>query len=622
MLSPVAANPIYWGAPLMPAILYGGLYGILHGLAAAILVGVPVLIRSACVGKAIETAVILRLGPRQRGTALGLMGWLGTITITLIFVCGTARNGIARGAGTVLGPIAAMPWPWLGLFLGWRPDGASSFRDGVLTCGLASVVISAAAVALAVWAAGRGLSAPVARGDLRPVAAGRRTHWGRHPLFRKEALWFRRDRSALVQVILVPLTMAGLQFFTFHGLFTTARGHWNALCAGGILLGSFFLDAIGPKSLLSEGGALWIALSWPHSLEQLLKAKARLWTIVASILVGLIFSYGVWCFPDAWAGIALVAVGWVLFAHSRAARTVTLARPADAAGEAERVPAGRRWATQLGTVPFFVGVLTRQWPLAVAGIVYAEITSVAMWQNFRARLPYLLDPWSERLPRPPTLMHAMIAISVLVEGSAALFGLGLLVFSRDQVAAGRALAYGLSALIVSLVVARFLFKRHVPQSDIWMWRTASTPRSLLVSLLIGAGFGLTLGALGCAYLALLDRTGWSTEAVRQADAALSSIPHMRQSLFLMAVLIAPPAEEFLFRGLLYRALDREWRGWRAVVGSAMFFASYHPVLSWLPVGLLGAGNAVLFRRTGRLAAPIVAHAIYNAMVTSWAFGWL
>jgi hypothetical protein len=45
-----------------------------------------------------------------------------------------------------------------------------------------------------------------------------------------------------------------------------------------------------------------------------------------------------------------------------------------------------------------------------------------MWQNFRARLPFLYDPWSETIPPPPTLMHAMIAISILVEDGALLTG--------------------------------------------------------------------------------------------------------------------------------------------------------------------------------------------------------
>jgi membrane protease YdiL (CAAX protease family) len=89
---------------------------------------------------------------------------------------------------------------------------------------------------------------------------------------------------------------------------------------------------------------------------------------------------------------------------------------------------------------------------------------------------------------------------------------------------------------------------------------------------------------------------------------------LREALIVMSVVVAPVAEEFLFRGLLYRALDREWGGWRAVLGSAAFFAAYHPAMSWLPVGLLGATNALLFKRTGRLAPAVVLHMTYNAIV--------
>jgi membrane protease YdiL (CAAX protease family) len=38
------------------------------------------------------------------------------------------------------------------------------------------------------------------------------------------------------------------------------------------------------------------------------------------------------------------------------------------------------------------------------------------------------------------------------------------------------------------------------------------------------------------------------------------------------------------------------------------------VLSWLPVGLLGAANALMFKKTGRLAPAIVVHMVYNAIV--------
>ena len=82
----------------------------------------------------------------------------------------------------------------------------------------------------------------------------------------------------------------------------------------------------------------------------------------------------------------------------------------------------------------------------------------------------------------------------------------------------------------------------------------------------------------------------------------------------MAVGFAPFAEEYPFRGLLFRALDREWGGWRAVPGSAAFFAIYHPVLAWFPVALLGTGNALLFKKSGRLGPAVALHMLYNAVV--------
>jgi len=95
---------------------------------------------------------------------------------------------------------------------------------------------------------------------------------------------------------------------------------------------------------------------------------------------------------------------------------------------------------------------------------------------------------------------------------------------------------------------------------------------------------------------------------------MAEIPNLRISYAVMAVAFAPFAEEYLFHGLLFKALDREWGGWRAVVGSAAFFAVYHPPLSWLPVGLLGITNALLFKKTGRLAPAVILHMVYNAVV--------
>jgi membrane protease YdiL (CAAX protease family) len=103
---------------------------------------------------------------------------------------------------------------------------------------------------------------------------------------------------------------------------------------------------------------------------------------------------------------------------------------------------------------------------------------------------------------------------------------------------------------------------------------------------------------------------------RVAQEEMEKFPSFKVSYAVMAIAFAPFAEEYLFRGLLFRALDREWGGWRALVGSAAFFAIYHQPLAWLPVGLLGLTNALLFKKTGRLAPAVMLHMVYNAVVLS------
>ena len=83
---------------------------------------------------------------------------------------------------------------------------------------------------------------------------------------------------------------------------------------------------------------------------------------------------------------------------------------------------------------------------------------------------------------------------------------------------------------------------------------------------------------------------------------------------IMLVVAAPLVEEYLFRGLVYRGLRRTTRPAVAVLASAAIFALVHPLLSMPPVFVMGLFAAVAFERTGRLVAPILVHAVYNAVV--------
>lgn len=631
MLSPIAANPIYWSAPLFVAVLYGFVYDPGLAFLAAFLIGIPVTIAAACLGKALEIAVILRFSPRTRGAMVGLMSWIGYTSMMVFFIGLYVASSVIPAIANFLQHLTILPWPWLRLFLGGQADGSFSFLTGMLTCWAAAGITVAGAVWFSAWGAQQGLAGNLGRADSRPSTSSKGgTRFGKDPLYRKEYLWFIRDRSAIVQAILIPLTVAGFQLFNLRGILSQAQGAWNYLCGAGILFGTYFLWILGPKSLTSEGNALWIALTWPRGLENLLKAKAWLWSLISSAMVVLVLAYAAYLFPVNIWQITLVGIGWFFFSQSMAEKAVTLVSVPSSSGEPQKIPRGRQWAAQLGMLTFSIGVLTQQWHIAIMGIVYSYITAAAMWENFRARLPYLYDPWSERLPPPPTLMHAMIAISILVEGGAVFTTILLGLAGRENLAVTQVFGYGICAMAVCIGVWSFLSNRDVSLADVWLWRPAaivqakspawwrvneSRKGTFLLPLLLGATGGLLLGLFAHGYIAVLKQFPAIAEMMRQSQEQMTKMPGFRTSFVVIAVAFAPFAEEYLFRGLLFRALDREWGGWRALVGSAAFFAVYHSPLSWLPVGLLGLTNSYLFKKTGWLVPAVILHMVYNAVVS-------
>jgi membrane protease YdiL (CAAX protease family) len=628
MLSPLAANPAYWTAPLFVGILYGASQGALTGVAAAFLIGIPVAAAAACVGKSLEIGALLRLAPRSRGAVIGMLGWFGYASMLATFLAVAALPQLIPALARWIDAAATASWPLLGLFLGLGGDGDFSLLRGLLFCWAASALLIAAAVIFSARSVRNGLAGAFASDTLvrRPK---RKVSFGREPLFRKEYLWFVRDRSAIVQAILIPITVAAFQIFNLRFLLEHVRDSWNYLTGAAIFFGTYFLWILGPKSLVSEGSALWIALTWPRGLESILKAKAWLWSLIASGLVGAVLLATCWIFPsDAWK-IALAGVGWFFFSRSMAEKSVTLVTVVSESGEATKIPSGRRWAAQLGMLTFAIGICTQQWTLAIVGIVYSWITAAAMWENLRARLPYLYDPWSERLPEPPTLMHAMVSISILIECAAVLSAVVVAIGGRASLGLAQGLGYAVCAVCVSVGVSDFLSRRGVSPARIWCWREDNPDRTSKESwvrrylaadgheirwLLMGVGGGIALALLAHLYLmamALIPSVG---EMIQVSQRQMRSVPGLANAYAIVAIGFAPLAEEYLFRGLVYRTLDRHWGGWRAVGAAAAFFAIYHPALAWPPVALVGAANCLLFKRSKRLAPAVLLHMTYNALL--------
>ena len=81
--------------------------------------------------------------------------------------------------------------------------------------------------------------------------------------------------------------------------------------------------------------------------------------------------------------------------------------------------------------------------------------------------------------------------------------------------------------------------------------------------------------------------------------------------------IAPPVEEFFFRGFLYQALRNRTGVWGGALLSGLIFGAIHFKPEFLvPLAILGVILALLFEKTDSLWPCIAVHAFNNALAFS------
>ena len=148
---------------------------------------------------------------------LGIISWLGYISmISGYFIF--RDHSVVGSAIALLKPIA--PWtatPLLPWALGVRADGSTSILQACLVDWALAATITAICVWISARATNRGLAGGFG-GTALPVAGnkGLKAAWlPRDPLYKKELLWFGRDRGAVVQTILIPLSVGALQAYNF-----------------------------------------------------------------------------------------------------------------------------------------------------------------------------------------------------------------------------------------------------------------------------------------------------------------------------------------------------------------------------------------------------------------------
>ena len=97
------------------------------------------------------------------------------------------------------------------------------------------------------------------------------------------------------------------------------------------------------------------------------------------------------------------------------------------------------------------------------------------------------------------------------------------------------------------------------------------------------------------------------EMLRQ-DSSLT----LRALIFFVAVIIAPIAEEVIFRGILYPSFKQLGFPRAALWGTSLVFGIIHVnLLSLLPLTVLALILTLLYEVTDDLVSPIVMHSFFN-----------
>ena len=167
----------------------------------------------------------------------------------------------------------------------------------------------------------------------------------------------------------------------------------------------------------------------------------------------------------------------------------------------------------------------------------------------------------------------------------------------------------------AILAGIFFLKFHaISWREISGLETTRWPRQLL----------LVIGALAAALPAMfvlkffselvLKKFGWPVEDQRAIEILLNAKTlGMKIYLGFFAVVLAPLAEEFIFRGLIFSGLKKiGWPKCAWLVTSILFAAIHASAPIFLPLFVFALALTWLYEKTEGLLATVLAHSAFNA----------
>jgi hypothetical protein len=491
--------------------------------------------------------------------------------------------------------------------------GGAAIGSGVAMLA-AALLVPWAAVRLAQYFVRDGLLTTTGAYQGKRRAASASTGGGFHGVVGKDLRLLFRDRSFLVQTLVVPLVVLGFQLILNPSLLKNILSDHHHTAVAAYVVGAYALMNSAFQVLTVEGNTLWLLYTFPRDLHEILIRKTLLWCAFGMLYTVALLVAGLAVAPSltgaALSGAVTAIVGVGIFAFVVAALGALGTDPLQTEVH-RRMRTDMAYLSMLLLAQFAYSIYTPSVHQRVVQVVLFTLLALALWQKVRDRIPYLLDP-TEAPPPRVALADGLVAILAFF----VLQGMGMLLLARSGAPTGAAmLASYVAAGAVVASFSLYSFWRHkVPRI-----LHAVGFRSEEGGVVRSVGWGLAAGAAGAgiawAYLRVLDRF----EVLRtMRDEALELRSGLDPSsigwVAVLAVFAAPVFEEYLFRGLVYRGLRRTWSALPAVLASAFLFAIVHPPVSVVPVFGLGVLAALAFERGRRLVAPILAHMVYNGTV--------
>ena len=176
----------------------------------------------------------------------------------------------------------------------------------------------------------------------------------------------------------------------------------------------------------------------------------------------------------------------------------------------------------------------------------------------------------------------------------------------------------LVAVTVWFQVNRRFYQSPISLAAAFGFNRNNTGRCLMLGLVTGLGLVLISMVLALLTSQLIHALGDQVEPqklvtlIAEESAKKENIPTLI-FFVVMAVVVAPIAEEILFRGILYPAIKQIGYPRLAAIGTALLFALFHVnLLTFASLTAVALGLITLYEFTDNLLAPITAHAVFNA----------